>query len=144
MFTPEQLVPEVASILGVRLRMPEAEVRARFGDSLRFQSETAEVGGKSEAWATEFPDGPGELTICFMDGVVMEVYWIFKAEEKEEIAELSKALRAWLKQVYGSKPVGADKVYRGDAPVDHHAWTTRWGNYPTYFKLGMYRGPGRD
>ncbi len=143
MHTPEQLVPEHASILGVRMNMPEQELRARFGDSLCFLSETAEVGGKSEAWATTFPDNPGELTICFMDGRVMEVYWILKADGKE-IAELSKAIRARLKSVYGCKPVGADKVYRSETPLDHHAWTTRWGNDPTYFKLGMYRGPGRD
>ena len=141
MYSPDQLVPEVASLLGVRLGMTEADVRARFAE-LYFQSETAEPGGVSAAWATKLPDGPGELTMRIQNGVVVNVYWIVPLDEKQ-VSELSKALRARLKGLYG-KPVGQDKVFRGSDPSRHHAWTTKWGFDPTNFKLDFSPGDGRE
>ncbi len=141
MYTPEQLVPQVASLLGVQLGMKEADVRARFAD-LFFLSEAAEVGGVSAAWATKLPDGPGELNVRFRDGVVVNVYWIVPLDDKQ-VSELSKVVRAHLKRLYG-KPMGQDKVFRGSEPLRHHAWTTKWGFDPTNFKLDISPGDGRD
>lgn len=142
MFTVESLVPETGSILGVRVGMKEEDVRARF-DQLRLLNETQEAEGKCTAWVTALPDGPGELTVRFVNGHVRDVYWIVQKEPKE-VSELSKVLRAHLKRVYGVAPAGADKVYRSQVPLRHHAWTTKWGFDPTSFKLEMFPGDGRD
>ncbi len=141
MYSPDRLVPEIASLLGVRLGMAEADVRARF-PGLYFQSEAAEVGGVSACWATELADGPGELTVRFQNGVVVNVYWIVPLDEKQ-VSELNKAVRARLKGLYG-KPVGQDKVFRGDDPSPHHASTMKWGFDPTKLKLDFSPGHGRD
>ena len=136
------LVPEVANILGVRIGMNEADVRARFPE-LYLQSESEETGGTCAFCATPLPDGQGELNIQFLGGQVRAVAWIMKLDAKE-VSELSKVVRAHLKRVYGVSPVGADKVYRSENPVRHFAWTTKWGFDPTSFKLEMFPGNGRD
>ncbi len=142
MFALEVLVPEPGSILGVRIGMDEQAVRALFGQ-LVLINETEEPEGTCGAWSTDLLDGPGQLTVRFVRGRVRDVYWSVALDEKE-VSALSKVLRAHLKRIYGVAPAGADKVYRSTTPVQHFAWTTKWGFDPTNFKLEMFPGHGSD